>query len=192
MKETWKPVVGYEKYYEISSTGRLMRLPIEAKGRSGCIRITSSKILKRVTGRTEYLTYQISKFGKRKNLKAHRLVAAAFIPNPEKKPYVNHKDGNKLNNSILNLEWVTAKENVRHAWDNSLNKMYPHQIAAFRNQSEKNKGSVPPNAKIILDNNTGVFYYSTKDASNFVGIKSTTLLAQLNGTNRNKTSLILV
>ena len=61
-----------------------------------------------------YLRVPLYKDGKRKWHKVHRLVANAFIPNPDNKPQVNHKDGNKLNNSITNLEWVTDEENKEH------------------------------------------------------------------------------
>lgn len=63
------------------------------------------------------------KNGKQKNISVHRLVGIMFIPNPENKPEINHKDTNKLNNHISNLEWNTKKENIEHAWDNGLCKI---------------------------------------------------------------------
>ena len=72
--------------------------------------------------RKGYLAVDLYENGERKTKRVHRLVAEAFIPNPDNKTEVNHKDGNKLNNNVSNLEWVTSKENVRHAWDNGLMK----------------------------------------------------------------------
>lgn len=69
-----------------------------------------------------YLSLDLYQYGKRQKVRVHRLVAEAFVPNPDNKPEVNHKDGNKHNNCASNLEWVTSKENCRHAWDNGLMK----------------------------------------------------------------------
>lgn len=67
-----------------------------------------------------YEIVDLYKNGKRKTVRVHRLVAEAFIPNNDNKPEVNHIDGNKHNNNVDNLEWVTKKENCRHAWNNNL------------------------------------------------------------------------
>ncbi len=101
MKESWKDVVGAEDTYQVSSFGRVRnkkRDKIKAMGKV----------------HNGYLTTSI--FGKR--VKVHRLVAKAFIPNPENKPQVNHLDFNKENNNAANLEWCTLSENLRHDLDN--------------------------------------------------------------------------
>ena len=71
----------------------------------------------------DYKAVTLCEDGKRKEETIHRLIALAFIPNPENKPAVNHKDGNKLNNCVNNLEWCTYQENVQHAMDAGLRRI---------------------------------------------------------------------
>lgn len=78
----------------------------------------TDKFLKPIIDRYGYAYVFVTQdCGKQKKVRVHRLVALAFIPNPNNLPQVNHKDGNKLNNSIENLEWCSAKYNTQHAWD---------------------------------------------------------------------------
>lgn len=97
--EEWRPVVGYEGFYEVSSLGRIRRV----------------KIITPVLKKHGYLQVSLTdKSGGRKSLRLHRLVAEAFIPNPLDKPQVNHMDENTLNNRADNLEWATPKENTNY------------------------------------------------------------------------------
>ena len=84
------------------------------------INVKNGKKLKTSINKNGYLEVQLSTNGIRKSYRIHRLVALMFLNNEENKPYVNHKDGNKLNNCVDNLEWVTSKENKQHALLNSL------------------------------------------------------------------------
>lgn len=106
IKETWKPIEGYEGIYEVSDQGRVRN----AK-RGGRI-MTASTVTH------GYRAVSLYKEGKQRAALVHRLVAKAFIPNPESKPQVNHKDMDKSNNCISNLEWVTQNENLAHAFIN--------------------------------------------------------------------------
>jgi hypothetical protein len=87
---------------------------IKSSGR--VINIKTKKTLSGSVTKAGYLRYQFSYKGDRIRITAQRLIANCFIPNPENKPQVNHKDGNKLNNSVSNLEWNTASENALHAY----------------------------------------------------------------------------
>jgi hypothetical protein len=107
--EEWRAVPGYEGYFAVSNLGRLKRVK---SGRS----TYPNRIL---TGRTVfgYTRVKLSKQGVKKEIYVHQLVARAFLPAIEGKPFINHKDGNKLNNRVENLEWVNTQENNQHAYD---------------------------------------------------------------------------
>ena len=81
-----------------------------------------------INKRNGYVYIFLMKDNKSKNFRLHRLVAEAFIPNPENKLQVNHKDGNKLNNNVNNLEWCTHRQNINHAKENNLYKKRPEMI----------------------------------------------------------------
>lgn len=87
---------------------------------SGQIRRQGSLTDHSVRDHKGYLVTDLYTNGNRCTKRVHRLVAEAFIPNPDNKPEVNHKDGNRHNNAVSNLEWVTKTENCRHAWDTGL------------------------------------------------------------------------
>lgn len=111
--ECFKPILGYESLYHISNHGRVKSLAkVDCMGRKYPERIITAK-----KSSNTYLFYQLSKDGVKKMHLAHRLVASAFIPNPEDKPCVNHKDGIRTNNIPENLEWSTYSENNKHMYD---------------------------------------------------------------------------
>lgn len=105
--EIWKTVKGFEGFYEVSSLGRVKSLG------NGNSNNSKERILKPVKC-NGYLRVPLWKDGKPKNFSVHRLVANAFIPNPLNLPQVNHKDENKENNCVDNLEWCTQKYNVNY------------------------------------------------------------------------------
>lgn len=106
-KETWEPIKGYEGFYAISSKGRVKSFHNNKDG----------KILKLSITKFGYNRLELNLRGNAKKYPVHRLVAIAFIDNPDNKREVNHIDGNKLNNCVKNLEWVSPSENQLHAFE---------------------------------------------------------------------------
>lgn len=107
--EQWKPIPGYEGYYQVSNEGRVKTLSrYNLKNQ-----LLPERILKAPLDRG-YPRVLFYKNKKRKHFSVHRLVAQAFIPNPEKKPQVNHINEDKTDNRVENLEWATSKENNNH------------------------------------------------------------------------------
>ena len=121
--EEWKPVKGYEGLYEISSLGRL-RCCSKRIDSGKCHRDYPQKILKPAKDQNGYLRTSLSdKNHIHKTVKVHRLVAEAFLDNPSDFPQVNHKDGNKQNNSANNLEWCDQSHNMKHAIKTGLKRL---------------------------------------------------------------------
>lgn len=113
MIEEWKPIIGYEGYYEVSNMGKVRsvdRVDISGRKRSGIV----LHAVKVGHAPNKYLAVSLSKDRIVKKTKVHRLVAEAFIPNPENKPEVNHLNEDKMDNRVENLCWATSKENMRH------------------------------------------------------------------------------
>ena len=151
--ECWKPIKDYEGIYEVSNYGRVKSLErvIYNSGTKNGLYTIHEKIIKQRINKKRYGYCELSlhKNGKEKRFKVHRLIAEAFIPNPNKLPEVNHIDGNKENNHASNLEWCTSKENKEHAWENKL----------YNSEHRKTP---------IKCNETGICYESVVQASKMI------------------------
>lgn len=151
--EEWKTIVKYEGIYEVSNYGNIRTC--EGKiTHTNChgIRHWKQRILQpREDKKNKSLSVSLWKDGIYKSMLIHRLVAGAFIPNPNNLETVNHKDGNRQNNNIVNLEWLNRADNIRHGFENGL---YTCQIEV-----------------IIVKKETKDAYYfrSLSKASKFIG-----------------------
>lgn len=139
MEEIWKDVRGYEGIYQVSNKGNVRSLdkfqdfPLFAKGNSGGNKtvmtpvLRKGKLMRLTEAKTGYLCVGLFKDNKNKWTLVHRLVADAFLEQEENKKHVNHKDSNRKNNAVTNLEWCTPRENTNHAWTEGGLKDIPHK-----------------------------------------------------------------
>lgn len=151
MKERWIEIAGNQETYEVSTSGN-----VRTKDRIGVRGYhVKGHVLSQRDNSNGYLRCGMNIDGKPKSYLVHRLVASAFIPNPENKPFVNHIDGNKHNNNVENLEWCTKSENEKHAWLNGLktdiatkgelhgmHKLRERDVRYIRNNHVRNGGTM--------------------------------------------------
>ena len=129
MKEFWKDVKGFEGLYLISNLGNCKSLTITVIDKNGHKRHLKGNVLHTNKNSSGYYCYMLTKEGKHYNKLVHRLVAQAFIPNPDKLPQINHKDEDKSNNVVTNLEWVTSEANMNYG---SRPLLYSKPIAQYK------------------------------------------------------------
>jgi len=180
-QEIWKDIPGYEGLYRVSNKGRVKSMARQWTAGQGRILNKGESILSELSVGVEHKKYGsgykavILSNGLRKQFRINRLVAEAFIPNPDNKPEVNHIDGDKTNNHVNNLEWVTREENQQHAVKTGLRVMP--------------KRSKSPLAKKIIDDSTGVIYNCIEDAADSIQMGRYTLGNMLSGHRKNKTTM---
>ena len=173
MQEIWKDINGYEGLYQVSTLGRVKSLEKNGK---------KCKILKSNLNNNGYTHVILSKLNKRKTILIHRIVALAFIPNTDNKPQINHINGIKNDNRILNLEWSTAAENTKHAFNTGLRKI-PMSSDLQKQRAREIR------SKKLIDSVTGVIYPSIRSAYKNYFTSESYLAQMLRGEFPNKTNL---
>jgi hypothetical protein len=166
--EIWKDIEGYE-YYQVSNFGRIKRLQRYCNYRDGKLKLLKDKIKLNYKMNSGYeYSLLIDPKSKKRNISIARLVAKAFVPNPENKPQVNHKNGIKTDNRAENIEWVTASENIIHSF-RVLNKK-PSKTALGKYGYESIRGKEVH--QYSIDNIYINTFGSTAEAGRLTGIKT--------------------
>lgn len=146
--EKYCPITNYEDLYLINGYGNIKSKDRKVKNNRG-FRIIKGKMLKPKLDNHGYLKIGLTKNKQQKSYFIHRLVAMTFIPNPSEYPIVNHINGNKLDNSIDNLEWCDAKHNIEHAYATGLKKGISAEHKGIKNPKSK---LTEKDVLLILDN----------------------------------------
>lgn len=159
--EKWVDVKGYEGLYQVSNFGKVKSLKRTRKNHSK-LQIVEEKIKNTRVDPQGYLMLDLYKDNKAKTTRVHRVVAEAFLPNVDDKPTVNHKDGNKANNHVDNLEWASFNEQNNH--------LYGSGLKSKENIDKAVKAMNKANRKGVMCINTKKKYKSVTDAARSVGL----------------------
>ncbi len=176
-QEVFKDVSGYEGSYQVSNLGRVKSLERTRLTNKGGSTKVNERILYSNTDSNGYEYVSLSKGGTMKSLKVHRLVGLCFIPNPENKPQINHKNGIKSDNNYHNLEWCTCRENAIHAFQLGLR--LPNNYWLGKTGSLHNK-SIPV-SQYTLDGEFIKSYGSMREAEREAGTHGTLISKVCNG-----------
>jgi hypothetical protein len=178
INEVWKDIKGYDKLYQVSNDGKVCALERLKNCNKGYRKINYHIMTPNIFG-TKYERVGLTNSnGIRKYYLVHRLVAQAFIPNPNNYPIINHIDGNKLNNNVSNLEWCTYSHNLKHAYSIGLKEF-------TKEHKEKLKLSQYKRFKKVfqydLQNNFIKEYESIKEASDIFKINPSNIVSCCKG-----------
>lgn len=173
--EVWKDVIGYEGLYMVSNFGRVKSLSFNKT--TGNVKLRKINIQN-----SGYFYLGLHKGGTAKNFLVHRLVAIAFLKNPNKYQFVNHKNGIKTDNRIANLEWCTKSYNLVHAFKNGLKKITEAHLVRLRKFNTETK-SIPV-SQYTLDGKFIAKYKSGVEAAQITGINYFALMSCVNGYNK--------
>jgi hypothetical protein len=184
-KEIWRDIAGYEGYYQVSNFGRVRSLD-KMQNYNGSARLHKGKILKPNNDGRGYLIVDLSKNNRSVTRTIHRLVAMAFLDNPNNLPQVNHKDEVKTNNFVFvnedgtvdydksNLEWCTVSYNVNYG--------NAAVERGLKQRNDRNKSKLT--AMYTLDGNLIDIYPSAREASRLTGIPKTLIYKCCKGENK--------
>lgn len=176
-KQIWKEIPNYEGKYQVSNTGRVRSLNYNRTGKT--------KVMKQGKDKDGYKNIILHKNGKYKIYYIHRLVALAFIPNPDNLPQVNHKDEDKTNNTVWNLEWCTPEYNTNYGTRNK-------RTSEANKGKSKGKGKNNPKAKPVLmftlDGKFIRMFNCVVDANEYLGKDRHSTNISMCATNKSKTA----
>lgn len=165
MSEVWKAIPDFEGLYEVSSKGRVRSLDRLVTGSNGVTKLFRCKVLSPTPMNTGYLTISLSREGVARRHLIHRLVALAFLPNPDSRPEVNHKNGVKSDNSVNNLEWMGRGANIDHAVE----------VGLIRNKGERNPGAKLTEKEVVQIKHLSNLCLSPNEIAKAFGVTKSTI-----------------